>query len=236
MSGITLVLLAVGCTATVAFTLVERTANHPMVDPALFERRPFSLSVGIGVIFNFTLYGGLFCLALDLHGVHGLDPFQTGLVMLPVTLVTGTTVYLSSRAIARFGEWPVMTGGLMTGAIGAALVAVNPTHGATSLLVVSTIPLGLTAMAMPAITATAMAGAPADRVGLASGVLNAARQTGGAFGVAVLGALLRVSGHVELHTVDAVIAGALAIGTALAVTGRHARDRPASQTTIPGAQ
>ena len=88
LSGITLVLLVVGFTATVAFTLVERTVNHPMVDPALFQRRTFSLSVGIGVIFNFTLYGGLFCLALDLHDVHGLNPFQTGLAMLPVTLVT----------------------------------------------------------------------------------------------------------------------------------------------------
>jgi MFS transporter, DHA2 family, methylenomycin A resistance protein len=236
LSAITLVLLAVGFAAAVAFTLVERAVNHPMVDPALFRRRTFSLSVSIGVIFNFTLYGGLFCLALDLHSAHGLDAFQTGLAMLPVTLVTGTTAYLSRRAIARFGEWPVMTAGLMTGAIGATLVAVNATHGATSLLVISTIPLGLTAMAMPAMTATAMAGAPADRVGLASGVLNAARQTGGAFGVAVLGALLRVSGHVELHTVDAVIAGAYTIGAALAVNGRHAPDHPAAQTTIPGAQ
>jgi len=236
LSGITLVLLAAGVAAAVAFTLVEHAVNHPMVDPALFKRRTFSLSVAIGVIFNFTLYGGLFCLALDLHSAHGRDAFQTGLAMLPVTLVTGTTAYLSSRAIARFGEWPVMTAGLMTGAIGAAFVAVNPTHGATSLLVISTIPLGLTAMAMPAMTATAMAGVPADRVGLASGVLNAARQTGGAFGVAVLGALLRVSGHVELHTVEAVIAGAYALGAALAVNGRHAPDHPAAHTTIPGAQ
>ena len=162
---------------------------------------------------------------------------QTGLAMLPVTLVTGTTAYLSSRAIAQFGEWPVMTAGLTTGAIGAALVAVDATRWRD-----------VTARDQhdPArVDRDGDAGddrhgngrrAQTERVGLASGVLNAARQTGGAFGIAVLGALLRVSGHIEMHTVDVVIAGAYAIGAAFAVNGRHVRNHPAAQTTIPGAQ
>ena len=35
-----------------------------MVDPALFRSRTFSVSVTIGMIFNFCLYGSLFCLAI----------------------------------------------------------------------------------------------------------------------------------------------------------------------------
>jgi DHA2 family methylenomycin A resistance protein-like MFS transporter len=85
---------------------------------------------------------------------------------------------------------------------------------------ISAIPLGLTAMAMPAMTATAMAGAPVHRVGLASGVLNAGRQTGGAFGVAVLGALLGAGNAVSTHVAFIAIAGAYAVGIVLAAVGR----------------
>jgi DHA2 family methylenomycin A resistance protein-like MFS transporter len=172
------------------------------------------------VIFNFCLYGGLFCLALDLHGAHGLDPFNTGLAMLPITVVTGATAFLTGRTVGRFGEWPVMAAGFAAGVVAAVLVALNPAHGPVWLLALSSVPLGLTAMAMPAMTATAMAGAPSHRIGLASGVLNAARQTGGAFGVAVLGALLRVTGGLELHAVFIAVAAAYAIAFALAIAGR----------------
>ena len=63
----TLILVGAGAAGSIVFVLAERGAGHPMVDPLLFRRRAFSLSVRVGVIFNFCLYGGLFCLALDLH-------------------------------------------------------------------------------------------------------------------------------------------------------------------------
>jgi DHA2 family methylenomycin A resistance protein-like MFS transporter len=46
------------------------------------------------------------------------------------------------------------------------------------------------AFTMPAATAVVIESAPAERAGIASGVLNAARQAGGAIGVALLGTLL----------------------------------------------
>jgi MFS transporter, DHA2 family, methylenomycin A resistance protein len=216
-----LILLGGGLAGAIAFILAERAVKHPMVDPILFERPAFSISVGVAVIFNLTLYGGLFCLALDLHDTHGLAAFSTGIAMLPMTLVTGTTAYLSGRLVAGFGEWPVMAVGLAAGTLGAVLVTLNASHGPVWLLVLSTLPLGLTAMAMPAMTATAMAGAPGHRIGLASGVLNAARQTGGALGVAVLGALLHISGGIDLRPAFAAVTAAYAIGVALAMAGRH---------------
>jgi len=74
---------------------------------------------------------------------------------------------------------------------------------------------------MPAMTAVAIGSAPGHRIGLASGVLNAARQTGGAFGVALLGALLAAGGdEVSLHLAFAVIAGAYATAVVLALVGR----------------
>jgi MFS transporter, DHA2 family, methylenomycin A resistance protein len=51
---------------------------------------------------------------------------------------------------------------------------------------------------MPAMTAAVVGTAGQENAGVASGVLNAARQAGGALGVAVLGSLLAATSHVTL--------------------------------------
>jgi DHA2 family methylenomycin A resistance protein-like MFS transporter len=48
------------------------------------------------------------------------------------------------------------------------------------------------ALTMPPATASVMEAAPPDRGGIASGVVNAARQAGGVLGVAILGSLVSV--------------------------------------------
>jgi DHA2 family methylenomycin A resistance protein-like MFS transporter len=222
---LTLGLLTAGLASAAGFAVVERAVEHPMVDPVLFRERTFSIAVAIGVIFNFCLYGSIFCLAIDLHRAHGLDALQTGLALLPMTIVTGAMAFLGGRLVAHIGEWNAIVAGLTAGAAGALLVALAASGGVAP-LIVSSVPVGVTALAMPAMTAEAMSHAPHHRIGLASGVFNASRQTGGALGVAVLGTLLvGGSGQVSLHAAFLATAGAYAAGVALALTGRR---RPAS--------
>jgi DHA2 family methylenomycin A resistance protein-like MFS transporter len=219
-AGLTLALLAAGVVSAAGFVIVERAVDHPMVDPVLFRERPFAIAVALGVIFNFCLYGSIFCLAIDLQRAHGLDALQTGLALLPVTIVTGTMAFLSGRLVGRVGEWKAIIFGLTAGAAGALLISLVATGGVAT-LIVSGVPVGATALAMPALTAVAMSHAPPDRIGLASGVFNASRQTGGALGVAVLGALLvGGSGDVSLRVAFLATAGAYVVGVALALTGR----------------
>ncbi len=71
-------------------------------------------------------------------------------------------------------------------------------------------------------------------IGIASGVLNAARQAGGAIGVALLGTLLAGSTFVSgLHLAMGVSAASFLLGavvTALAID-RVARPRPAQHAS-----
>jgi DHA2 family methylenomycin A resistance protein-like MFS transporter len=220
---LTLGLLAAGVASAGGFAVVERAVDHPMVDPALFGDVAFSIAVALGVIFNFCLYGSIFCLAIDLHRAHGLDALGTGLALLPITILTGAMAFLSGRLVTRVGEWNAIVVGFTAGVGGALLVSLAPTAGVTT-LIVSSVPVGATALAMPAMTALALSHAPRHRIGLASGVFNASRQTGGALGVAVLGALLLGSnGHVSLHAAFLTVAGVYTSGVALVLTAmsRH---------------
>jgi DHA2 family methylenomycin A resistance protein-like MFS transporter len=83
-------------------------------------------------------------------------------------------------------------------------------------------------MVMPAATAAVKEAAPPDRVGIASGVINAARQAGGVLGVALLGTLVtaRASFAAGLQLGVALSAGAFLLGAVLTATGvpRHHDD------------
>jgi len=214
-------LLAAGVLLSLGFVVAERLGSHPMVPLGIFRRRGFTLAVAIAGLFNFCLYGSLFCLALVLHIDHGLSALRTGLALLPVTALIGVTAFLSPRAITRIGEWPAVVAGLAAAAAGAALTAIAA-DGAAPLIVIAGLPLGLVALAMPAMTALAMKDAPNGRVGIASGVQNAARQAGGAFGVAALGSILATSGGMALRSAMIVVAVAYLLALGLAVMGMRA--------------
>jgi MFS family permease len=109
--------------------------------------------------------------------------------------------------------------GLASGAAGATLVALNGRHGSLGMLLVCTVPIGFTALAMPAVTGLAMTSAPKLGLGLAAGVFNTARQAGGALGVAVLGAVLTAGTGTSFRPVFVLTACAYGLAVALAAVG-----------------
>lgn len=215
----TIGLLAMGLLAGIAFWRVERAVPLPMIPPAIFRNRQFSIAVAIAGIFNFGLYGTLFCLSLTYHEKLGLSPLATGLALLPLLLVTMAIALTSAHLIGRLGEWRSVIIGFSGGATGAALLAA--VGGDSTLVTMAcTAPFGIVALAMQAMTALAMEGAPAERIGLASGIQNAARQGGGALGVALLGTLLSSTGTLALHIPLAVVAALYLVALALAALKR----------------
>jgi MFS transporter, DHA2 family, methylenomycin A resistance protein len=217
---VTLVLLALGALAAVGFWRVERAVPLPMLPPALFRNRTFSLVVAIAWIFNFGVYGSLFCLSLLYHEKLGLSPFATGLALLPLLGTVVSIAFTSARLIGWLGEWRAMLVGISGGAIGALLLAVLGGNS-TAVTILCTVPFGTVALTMQAMTALAMEGAPVERIGLASGIQNAARQAGGALGVALLGTLLTATGPLALHIPLAVVAAFYLLAVGLALYGRR---------------
>lgn len=213
-------LIVVGVLAAVGFVLVESRVDSPVLPLAVFGEHTFSAAVAIGLLFNFCLYGTLFCLSLYLQGQLRLGGQWAGLALLPLCATVGVNAFTSGRLIARFGLRPPMLAGALAGAAGSVLLAVLAGAGLGWLLVASVV-FGCCSLTMPAMTAAAMNALPEEQAGLASGTLNAARQTGGALGVALLGSLFAIG----LPLVCTIVAACYLMAAALAVVATRTGDR-----------
>jgi DHA2 family methylenomycin A resistance protein-like MFS transporter len=184
--------LAAAVLAGAAFVRVERRAAAPMLPLALFARRGFSGPVLFGALVNLSYYGVVFVLSLYLQGVRGMTPWQAGLTFLPLTATFIVANLASGALAARTGpRAPMLLGALVGGAGYALLALLGVSAGAGFLDMLPgllLIPAGM-GLAVPAMTGAILAGVGPGRAGVASAVLNTARQVGGAVGVALLGAL-----------------------------------------------
>jgi fucose permease len=156
--------------------------------------------------------------SLWLQSVLGLSAIQAGLVFLPCA----ASVFLVAGQIGRFlhrtsPRWMVGIG-LSVIAAGALAQAVVRTNSSWPVVIPGLVLVGIGAgLAMAALTSTAMGAVPWQRAGMAGGALNAFRQLGYAFGIAVLGEVFR-SGLTR--TAGPSLSAALSGGQAQAVMAR----------------
>jgi MFS transporter, DHA2 family, methylenomycin A resistance protein len=214
--------------ALAIFIAIERGVRDPMLPLSLFRSRTFSGASFVGLAINLGFYGQLFALSLYFQRVRGFSALETGLALLPEGIFVALSSALSGRLTGRTGPRLPMLVGLICGAAGfAGLVAAGRTTSYW-VLVAPMVAAGFgMAFTMPAATAAIIEASPAERAGIASGVLNASRQAGGAIGVALLGTLIAGGAFVSgLHAAMAVSAGAFLLGaavTAVAVERRCSR-------------
>ena len=215
--------LALGLAAAVGFVLAEARAAHPMLPLQLFKAPGFAVCVVYGMAVNLTFYGFVFILSLYLQKALGYSAGRAGLAYLPLTATFFFVNVASGMLVGRFGSRPLMAGGALVDAAGFAMLLTLGAHSgyAAMLLPFLLIPIGM-GTGVPAMTTAVLAGVDKAMSGVASAVLNAARQAGGAIGVALFGAL---AGEAPAHVVDglhrsATITVILLVGVALAAFAR----------------
>lgn len=188
---ITLTSFAVGTVALVAFVTVELMVRRPMLDVRLFRYR--GLSVGSGMVFlQFSAVLGLIIfIPQQLQSVGGLSPLEAAVRLLPVAIGMMPASQAAPALAARFGDRVIVTLGMAAAAGGFALIAALDQTGPYWLLALGLVIFG-TGFGLSTTPATTMiiAGLPEDRRTLASAVNDAAREVGGAIGIAVLATVL----------------------------------------------
>jgi predicted MFS family arabinose efflux permease len=155
----------------------------------LFSSRTVVGANLVQVLSTAGMFGMFFLGSLYLRRVMGYDPLKIGLAFLPVAVVMGTlSVRYTDRLVMRFGAWRLLFPGLGLIAAGLAVFALVPADGSyLAHILPVTLMMGTGAgLCLPALMTLAMSSATPQDAGLASGLVNATGQVGGALGLAVL--------------------------------------------------
>ncbi|MFD2422540.1 MFS transporter [Amycolatopsis pigmentata] len=180
----------VAVAAVGVFVVAERRAADPMLPPSLLRSRQFVGANLVAGAMNFVGLGTILVNTLYLQDVLGAAPSTAALEMVPGFLPLALLAPVTGRLTGRFGPRPLMIAGLATGALAMLnLLRIGPGTG-YAVFVPGWLGLGVgMGLLTAAVVAAAVSGVPAERAGVASGVNNTARQTFGAIGVAVFGAV-----------------------------------------------
>lgn len=226
-------LLALGLVLFVAFVLVERRQSQPMLPMVLFHQPRFSIASVVGFCLNVSFFGQLFALSLFFQNYLEYSPLVAGLALAPQACSAVIASPLGGRTAARIDPFPTMLIGLLVGASGfGSLVLVNSTTPYPIIAALTFVGGFGMAFAMPAATSAAVSAAPPAHTGVAGGVVNAARQTGSVFGVAVLGAFVADDrSFIDGFHLAVAVAAAVFLAAAVPVTASLLRTKLAGGAT-----
>jgi MFS family permease len=187
----TIATLSASAVLLVAFIFNELRSRNPLLPLAIFRVKGLvaaDLTQPIAFCGFFSMF---FYATLYMQEILHYSPLRAGVAYLPITAGFAIAGGLASQLVTRIGTRPIVVTGCLVAAAGIYWVSRVPLHGSyvTDLLpgfVVMSLGTGLVFVS---VTAAANAGVPADKAGLAAGLLNSSQQVGSALGLAILSAV-----------------------------------------------
>ena len=154
-----------------------------------FKKRSFDASAIVVAFVGFSLFGIIFFLTLYFQNVRGYSAQGAGALTLPLTCMTMVIAPLAGKLNPKIGPRVLMTTGMLLTSASLFTLSQIGVHTSYAMVIAPAyVAMGIgIAMTMPTTASTAMGSVSPDKAGIASGVVNASRQVGGALGIAILG-------------------------------------------------
>jgi MFS transporter, DHA2 family, multidrug resistance protein len=181
----------ISAVALITFVFWELRHKNPAVDLTILRNIPFTSGTMLGGVLGLALFGSMFLLPMFMEGLLGYDAMQSGIAMLPRSLVMMAGMPIAGRLYNRLGPRPLIGAGLILSAIAAFQMGKFTPQTSYMGLVIPQIWQGIAfSMIFVSLSTAALASIPRPRMTNASALYNLVRQLGGSFGIAIIATML----------------------------------------------
>ncbi|MGW0916510.1 MFS transporter [Streptomyces sp. NPDC002784] len=193
---LTLALGAAAAAAYAVFALWQCRAAAPLMDPRLLGRRPVVAGVFVIAVATALMVGAFFLGSFYLQNHQGHGALMTGVLFLPVALLTMVAAAAAGRVIGQMGARLLAVIALAVAAVGF-LVPVLVSGSASMVIGLSVAAAGLGALFVVA-SATALAGVAPHEAGVTSGIVSTCHEFGASAGAAAVSSA--AAAGISVHT------------------------------------
>lgn len=174
----------------IAFLLVEKNIDFPLIDLNMFRNSVLSSSLVISILVYTVISGAVVILPFYLQQAKGFSTSASGLLMMTGPVGCAIFTPIAGRVSKRFGNVNVMILGILALSLGALWMStMNLSSSALSFAVALFVFNGSLAFFQTPNNAFIISTAKPEQRGLASGLLNLSRTIGQTTGAAVIGAI-----------------------------------------------
>jgi MFS family permease len=188
--------LVFGCVGLVVFVVWERSSRckHPIMPPQVFSNRTTNIAFALTTMHGFITYGFQFYLPPFFQAVKGSSPSQSGVQVMPTTLVLVVLAAVGGPLLTFWGKYKpmhIVGFALMTLGLSLCVLLKNDTPVALwlglELIIASGIGIVISTM-LPAVQVKL----PESLTAVSAGSWAFLRGTGSLFGVALPGAIFNL--------------------------------------------
>lgn len=180
--------LAAAAVLLAVFVAIELRTSHPLLPMRVLADRNRGGSFLGSFLAGIGLFGMFLFLTYYMQGTLGYSALRSGFAFLPFSAGIVLGAGAASKVLPRVGPRPLMAGGFLASAFGAAWFTRLGVH---SSFVVHILPAELVmsvgmGFAFVALSSTALVGVGDHDAGVASALVNTTQQVGGSLGTALL--------------------------------------------------
>jgi EmrB/QacA subfamily drug resistance transporter len=209
--------LAAAAILIASFLVIELRSKSPLVDLRIFRKRNVTIADVSAAFVSAGMFAMFFFLSLYMQIILHYNALETGLRFLPLAFTIMVSAAVTSQLVTRFGYKYVMAAGMLTAAVGMYLLSLTRVHGSFEhdvLLAMLVVAWGLGMTFVP-LQIASVTGVEPSEIGLASGLVNAFLQIGGAIGLAILSTIATTEFNGVMsagHFLSSVMPNALVAG------------------------
>jgi EmrB/QacA subfamily drug resistance transporter len=185
-----LILVTAGVFSLAFFVVIQLGIENPLIDLRVFKNWMYVNSLLLIIVLMVGLNAVLFYLPLYMQTNLGIQPLDTGLILLPEAIVMGILMPIAGPLYDRFGpRWPGVIGLTIASVGGFMLCGIGPSVSNNDIVLWTVIRAAGNGLALMPIMTAGLAAIPPHFTSAGSAMNNIAQRASASMGLAIMTAI-----------------------------------------------